>query len=334
MSDPLPARVIYEDPDHWIWCPSLVQADDGRWHLFASRWPKRLPFHPGWLVASEVIRAEAERPEGPFRFAEVVLWARGSAWWDGRSSHNPRVLRDGSRWVLFYMGSTHPFADVPAGAGLHLDDPRVVTARWRKRIGVAVADRPEGPWTRPDQPALDVRPGAFDAWLCSNPAPCRAPDGGWTMIYKARAELAGPKHGPMTLGLARATRAEGPWTREAQPVFPAPGLGEVEDPFLWRSARGFELLAKDMDGRLGGVRHSLIRAWSPDARDWRLDDPALFSDRRLRWPDGRVEQVASLERPSLLFDGDRPTHLVAAAADGSGHFQGMTRSYVVLADVR
>ncbi len=36
--------------------------------------------------------------------------------------------------------------------------------------------------------------------------------------------------------------------------------------------------------------------------------------------DGSVTTQGSLERPFLLFDGDTPTHLFAATADGPGGF--------------
>lgn len=321
------------DPDWWYWCPSLVRGDDGRWHLFASRWPRRLPMHPGWLLASEIVRAEADRPEGPFRVAETVFAARGGAWWDGRMAHNPRVLRDGRRWVMFYTGATHPFADPRPGGALAIDDARVVVARSRKRIGLAVADRPEGPWRRPDAPLIDTRPGCFDSFLTSNPAPVRRRDGSWFLIYKARAwsgTVAGPGHGAMELGAASAPAAEGPWTRLGEgPALPA-AFGELEDPFLWESGRGLELLAKDMTGRACGVRHGGFRAWSPDGRSWRPADPPLAHDRRLAWSDGVVQRMGAMERASYLLADGRPTHLVAAVADGDDGFTGAARTWNVV----
>lgn len=330
---PLSATVIYEDTDYWSWCPSIVQADDGRWHLFASRWPRSIPFHPGWLLRSEVIRAESDNVEGPYKFVEVVMRGRGADWWDGRSIHNPSIKRDGDRWVMFYMGSTHPFEDPEPGEELLVSDPRVVVARWHERIGLAVAESLHGPWKRPDRPTLEARPGMFDSWITSNPTACRAADGSWFMVYKARAtggEMRNPKHGDMTLGVARAAQAEGPWLRQDQPIFQTQGLG-IEDPFVWRSERGYELLFKDMHDRLTGCLHALVRAWSPDGQNWQLDESPLFNDRRVRWPDGREEQLGSLERPGLVFQNGKATHLVAAAASGPGWFQGMTNTFILAA---
>ena len=60
--------------DYWVWGSSVVKDDtDGLYHMFVSRWPKRLPFHPGWMVASEVVHAVSEAPEGPYRFSDVAL---------------------------------------------------------------------------------------------------------------------------------------------------------------------------------------------------------------------------------------------------------------------
>ena len=119
---------------YWVWDPSVIKGDDGRYHLFASRWPKDITFHPGWMTNSEVIRAVADAPEGPYEFKEVVLPARGVEYWDGRSTHNPTIRKHGDTYMLFYMGSTHPLGDAPRGERFELTDPRCIAARAGKRI--------------------------------------------------------------------------------------------------------------------------------------------------------------------------------------------------------
>ncbi|WP_053377186.1 hypothetical protein [Paenibacillus sp. FJAT-27812] len=78
---------------YWVWCGSVAKGEDGRFHMFASRWPKSLPMHPGWIVASEIVRAVSDTPEGPYDFQEVVFPARGAEYWDGRSTHNPHIVK-------------------------------------------------------------------------------------------------------------------------------------------------------------------------------------------------------------------------------------------------
>ena len=114
---------------YWVWCGSVIKDDDGTYHMFASRWPKDITFHPGWMTSSEIVRATATRPEGPYTFQEVVLPARGAQYWDGRSTHNPAITRYKDTYLLYYMGSTHPLDDPPRGTLFPLTDPRAIVAR-------------------------------------------------------------------------------------------------------------------------------------------------------------------------------------------------------------
>ena len=130
---------VYEEPDYWVWGSSVVKGDDGMYHLYVSRFPKTLPFHPGWMVASEIVHAVSKSVTGPYRFSDIALPARGAEYWDGRSTHNPRILRYGGKYFLIYMGSTHPFVE-PTYNELTLDSPWCTVARSNKRIGLAVFD--------------------------------------------------------------------------------------------------------------------------------------------------------------------------------------------------
>jgi len=70
---PAPKGGGFRMEGYWVWCGSVVKDEEGRFHMFASRWPTWLPMHPGWIVASEIVRAVADTPEGPYHFQEVVL---------------------------------------------------------------------------------------------------------------------------------------------------------------------------------------------------------------------------------------------------------------------
>ena len=70
--------------------------------MFASRWPKKFPMHPGWLIASEVVRTSCDTPDGKYQFEEVVLPARGAQYWDGRATHGPQITKIRNRYVLYY----------------------------------------------------------------------------------------------------------------------------------------------------------------------------------------------------------------------------------------
>lgn len=45
-------------------------------------------------------------------------------------------------------------------------------------------------------------------------------------------------------------------------------FGEVEDPFVWKTAEGYEMIAKDMTGKLVGEKHAGVHARSKDGLRW------------------------------------------------------------------
>ena len=53
------------------------------------------------------MRASADKPEGPYRFEEVLLPPRGTEFWDGRMTHNPTIHRWRDNYLLFYIGTTY-----------------------------------------------------------------------------------------------------------------------------------------------------------------------------------------------------------------------------------
>jgi len=279
--------------------------------------------HPGWLVGSEIVRAVSDTPEGPFTFAEVVLPARGPEYWDGRSTHNPHIVKWKDNYILFYMGSTHPFLDVAPSEKYGLDDPRCIVARANKRIGIAVSKSVLGPWRRFDTPIMTPRPGKFDSFLVSNPAPCVRKDGSILLIYKARAYLKQPRngyyHSDMTLGVASASRFDGSYCAlSEQPLFPE--KVHVEDPFIWEIEDGYAMIAKDMRGNICGEKHGGILATSQDGLNWTVHEGIRSYSKRVLWDDGTYQIMGNLERPSILFQEGIPTHMYFAVADGPGGF--------------
>jgi hypothetical protein len=296
--------------DWWVWCGAAAQGEDGAWHLFASRWPRRLPFFRGYVVASEVVRAVADRPEGPYRCAEVVLPARGADCWDGRMTHNPTLLRWGGKWYLYYIGATYPGA-MPDAAALAAGAPVVDQAYATIRIGVMEAERLEGPWRRLDHPVLAPQAGAWDGSVVTNPAPCLARDGSVLLYYRSNTPQG------LRIGLATAPTPLGPYTRASdRPVLDLPGGNHVEDPFVWWDGGRYHMI-----GGITGERHAGAHLVSADGRAWTVGAPAQAYSRRVQWDDGTSSELGCLERPYLLFDADgRPSHLLGATADGPGGF--------------
>ena len=104
--EPAPVGGGFAMEGYWVWCGSVIRGEDGKYHMFAARWPATYLFFQGYPTNSEVVRAVSATPEGPYSFEEVVLPARGAGHWDGRMTHNPTIHRWGDTYLLFYIGST------------------------------------------------------------------------------------------------------------------------------------------------------------------------------------------------------------------------------------
>ncbi len=169
-----------------------------------------------------------------------------------------------------------------------------------------------------DEPILKTRPSKFDSFLTSNPAPSVNEDGSVLLVYKARA-YDGNYCGKMTIGVAYAERYDGEYRRlSEEPIFNFES--EIEDPFIWKSERGYELIAKDMQGDICGEFHGGIKAYSKEGKNWILDDNPKSYSRFVTWEDGSVTEFGSLERPFILFEDGKAKCLFAAVSDGKNGF--------------
>lgn len=312
MLQPVPATAKFADPDYNIWCGSAIKGDDGQYHLFYSRWPRKLG-HLAWVTHSEVAHAVSRSPFGPWQHHDVALPARGTNFWDGSCTHNPTVISIGGKYYLYYMGN---YGDGVVGKSLnwtHLN---------HQRIGVAVASSPAGPWTRFDRPVLDIsaNTNAPDALMTSNPSVATRPDGGVLMVYKAVAMKGKPPFGgPVSHLAATSDSPLGPFTKQPKPIFGAEGvMFAAEDPFIWRGTDRYWAVVKDNAGHFTQRGYSLALWESADGIDWKLARHPLVATPEVTWADGRKQKLDALERPQLLFDKGVPVALFCAAADAKG----------------
>ncbi|WP_297089398.1 glycoside hydrolase family protein [uncultured Draconibacterium sp.] len=320
-----------EMEDYWVWGSSVIKGDDGKYHMYASRWPKYLKFHPGWMIASEIVHAVSDTPEGPYDFKDVALGARGAQFWDGRSCHNPKIVKYNDEYILYYMGSTHPFEEVDEENAdeLTLSSKWCIAARWGKRVGVATSKSPNGPWERLDAPILDVKPNSFYSFLTSNPSPLIKEDGSVVLLFKGRGyKEDGISHSDMSIGVATAPSYDGEYTVMGnEPLFSIDQFGEVEDPHLWSDKNGYHMLAKDQRGQISGHKHDGILAHSKDGINWEIDKTPLAYTKKVKWDNGKTIQQGQLERVFVLVENGEPTHLFFATMDGPGGFGNGTKTW-------
>lgn len=314
---PAPIEGSFQMEGYWVWGASVVE-DGGMYHMYVTRVPERYKFHPGWMIAGEIVHTVSENPAGPYRFQDVALPPRGTQYWDGCSTYNPQITKYNGRFYLFYGGTRHPYVQ-PTDAELTLQSKWCISSRFNKRIGIAVADSPYGPWKRSDKPALDVEPNTFYSYLTSNPAPTILPDGQVYMIFKGRSHTGEGKYSQMQLGVAYAPSPEQPLKvlNNKQPVFKLDGQGEAEDPFLWKEGDCFYAVFKDHRREYTGERGGGVLARSKDCINWEVCQPAKAYSKTVKWTNGTQTTFGNLERPFILFIKGTPAYMFFATMDGT-----------------
>ena len=303
---------VFEDDSLSIWGGSLVKGEDGLYHLFYSQWPKAIGWE--WVTYSEIAHATSSSPFGPFTYQGMALPVRDQTYWDGMTTHNPTVHKFNGKYYLYYMGNTGDRAIV--------SQPGKPKLNWQhrnnQRIGVAVADDPNGPWTRFDEPVLDITHGdstAHDALMTSNPSVCQMADGRILMVYKAVGkQFPLPSGGPVVHMVAIADSPTGPFEKYPDPVFTFEGERfPAEDPYIWYQAGRYRAIVKRIKFEGKKRLFSLVHYDSQDGIHW---DRAKFfeiSDRTVTWEDGTIEKFDHLERPQVFIENGEPVALLCAA---------------------
>lgn len=268
---PVPKESGFKMDDWFVWGGSCVEVD-GTYHLFASRWPEETGFPQGYRTHSEIVRATADNPLGPYEFQEVVIGAREAGYWDAGMAHNPTIHRIGDRFVLFYNGSD--------------EDSRY------RQIGYAWAESITGPWNRSDQP-LDFNSDA------NNPAVFVEPDGSIKMMWRNR---------ELQVFVATAPQFEGTYTIENEDAFPRTRL---EDFYLFKKNNMYHMVCEDNRGEVSGHERWGVHFVSQDGiHNWRKHEPVVFYDHTVHFTDGDSIHCERRERPQLLIDQQgEVTHL-------------------------
>jgi len=95
---------VLKTEGYYNWGSSIIKGDDGKYHLFYSRWKKEYKF-TGWLTHSEIAHAISDKPAGPWEFKETVLSGRGDKHWDAITAHNPKIKHFEGKYYLYYCAT-------------------------------------------------------------------------------------------------------------------------------------------------------------------------------------------------------------------------------------
>ena len=314
MAQPVPENNRFIDSAYNIWCGSVIKAENGKYYMFYSRWPKS-EGHGAWITHSEIALARADRPEGPYKHLKVVFKARGKQFWDGVCTHNPAAIVHNGKYYLYYMGATGT-AEIKKGFDY---SPAWYNYRNNQRIGVAVANDPEGEWKRFDKPVLDVSKdsSAYDAMMVSNPAITVDQNGRAILVYKQVERNGTYRGGRVRYGVAFSKSIMGPFSKHPQPIFEDklnPNAKEwmiAEDPFIWSHKGTNYAIVRDVIGKFTGSSGGLALFSSKNGIDWSpAKHPKVLSKDVYAENGSRFDD--KLERPCLLLEKGLPTYLFGA----------------------
>lgn len=303
-----------------IWCGSLIEGYDGKYHLFYSRWPRGTR-HESWISHSEIAYAVADKPDGPYTPVNVALGFVDSVRWDGATAHNPYAIKYKGKYYLYYVGTQGSY--LGATECLKPYGSEWWKRRNTQRIGVAVADNPAGPWKRMDEPVLsnNADTTAFDAMMVANPAVCLGRDGKFVMLYKGVCKNGTIRGGKVRFSVAFADMPTGPFVKTGTQVFLPEDPNDpmvAEDPFLWYDPKCdlyFAIVRDVVRQYTGKESGGLALMKSVDAIHWQPVSHPKVLPPVLKWSDGRTYDAnkLSFERPFLLFDKEGIPQLLLGA---------------------
>jgi len=167
-------------------------------------WYSKGPISPGydatvWYATSHDGTTWTEKGEALAKGAENT--------WDHASVFTPNILVAEERYWLFYTGTSQGYYKKPFNPD--------------SKIGIAVADSPDGPWKRlENNPALtnSEDPKEFDSMLIDD-ACLMVRNGKYWFYYKGRQQ--GKEASKTQMGVAIAEKPEGPYIKyEGNPVIP------------------------------------------------------------------------------------------------------------------
>ncbi len=291
--------VAVQDSGYHIWCTSPIQDDNGKTHLFVSRWPKMYGVDQGWRSHSEIAHYVGDSPEGPFRFSDVALRGSGEDTWDKYGMHNPAISKVNNQYVLLYIAN-NDYRQPPHPANQH--------------IGMATSKTLNGPWIKVNEDGKILSPpqnAGYWNYKASNGVnnPALLPyKGGFLLYFKSK---------NAKMGLAVAENMKGPYVQLPFPI--TANSRRIEDGYAFVFNDQICLLTTDNDGILkqgGGLL-------------WKSDDGINFKTYEAgfhlineyinntsliipKWHYG-AKAIMKFERPQILMKNGKPVWLYVAS---------------------
>ena len=315
-----------DDPEAYIWCTSPIQGPDGKIHLFCSRIPKKYGF--AWTSRCEIAHYVGDKPEGPFRFANIAIPCNPEALFNN-SVHNPAIAKVGDKYVLVYI----TFDRRPGSPW---------TDNGKKKLMMltcmATSDSLDGPWKPIGKDGLVVEhPSDPNHWLYrpwSIDNPTFLAHGGKFYVYFKSSTLQGWSR----YGYAVSDKLDGPYKPCNAPV--TENISYIEDATAFEWNGKICLVTNDNHGKHTGIPGAGILWTSDTPTEFKLADATIAFLKTTDYAKDVDKSKArnlygnqfKFERPGILMLDGKPAYFYGPSGvnlDGGDH----TVSYVMKIDL-
>jgi len=322
------SSAIFIQKDHYLWCSSVIKGEDGKYHMFYSRWShgKRALDNDsmnyifdgfrGWNKYSEVAYAVSDKINGPYQHVKTILkGGDDKKKWNQFTMHNPQVRKFGKYYYLYYISNTYD-STLFKNSKFEKDWIHWLQYNATQKIGVikfkSFEDLLKGKFSSPSLPLMEPdNKRTFE--VTTNPTVTQGPDGKFYMLFKSRK----PNVGNMTFWMAVSDQPDGPY-QIASEVFTDADMA-CEDPCMWYDKKRKRYYAAvkyySNSKKLVSQFGALALITSVDGLRWQAASHPLISLRKLKMTDGKEVDLSHLERPFVVTDKNgQPTALFAAAS--------------------
>jgi hypothetical protein len=311
---------------------------NSQWHLFVSHFTHQCPLSQ-WISNSVVMHAVSDSAAGPYTAVKPAF---------PEFHHNPSIVGptpDGY-YLLFMIGVTNASAVHDCTKAVP-PTPSTGFSSSAGQITIAWSKSPAGPW----QSRLALR--NFDKptqnqsdWDCyvTNPSAVLFENGTVALFFSSVPCARGLFE--EALGVAVAAHWSQPFVQSRTPVWRKPGppnpppataVGNVEDPFAWRDARGNYHIVAHSQGKVnvcGTAGHACsVHFWAEAALGpWYPSLEPVFDGHTKVAGHGDAAMITR-QRPQIVFadDGTTPKYMFIGGSFNEtdrGTIRGVERTFV------
>jgi len=308
---PISENNIFQTQGYYNWCSSIIKGENGKYHLFYSRWKKQYKF-TGWLTHSEVAHAVSDSPVGPWKFKQTVLTGRRQGKWDAITAHNPKIKFFEGKYYLYYVSTNlgeknYTEDELLETAHVGYSHPNWKILRPNQRTGVAISNSLDGPWIRMDHPSIE--PSGPISTLTVNPAIDRGKDGKYYLIVKG--DKPNETRFIRNQALAVSKNPAGPFKMLSEPVI---DYMDTEDVSVWYDKKRVRFYAVFHAHTFIGMISS------PDGVNWVKANDYTLMKKAISFRNGTIIQPDRLERPFVYCEKDEPKVLSLAVKKGDDSY--------------